>query len=342
MSVPRFRPLVQGGGPRPAAALALAGGALWFDRAVVHEAGRDPLLVPASEVPREVLARLCAARPPICGLRLDRPVLMGVLNVTPDSFSDGGRHLDPGDAVAGAWDMVAQGADLLDIGGESTRPGSDQVPADTEIERVAPVISRLRAAGITAPISIDTRKPDVARAAMAAGANLLNDVSALTFDPSSPEAAAALDVPVCLMHARGDPKTMQDAPHYADVLLEVYDYLDARVEAAEAAGIPRARLLIDPGIGFGKTVEHNLALLRGLALFHGLGCAVVLGASRKRFIGTIAGETRADRRAPGSIAVALEGLRHGAQVLRMHDVKETRQAVALWWALNGSGEEAQG
>jgi dihydropteroate synthase len=343
MTLPRFRPLVQSGAPRPPGAVPLAGGPLWFDRVAVHEAGRAPVVAPALEVPAEVMERLAAPRPPICGLRLDdRPLLMGVLNVTPDSFSDGGRHLDPEVAVARAREVVAEGAEIIDIGGESTRPGSDPVPAEAEAERVVPVIRRLREAGLAAPVSVDTRKAAVARAAVAAGAGLMNDVSALTFDPEAPAVAASLGVPLCLMHAQGDPKTMQDAPGYGDVLLEVYDFLEARVAAAEAAGIPRGRILVDPGIGFGKTAAHNLALVRGLALFHGLGCAVLLGVSRKRFIGIIGGEPEAVRRAPGSIAVALEGLRQGAQVLRIHDVRETRQAVALWWALNGSGEEARG
>jgi dihydropteroate synthase len=342
MSPPRFRPLPRSGCPRPSGALPLVGGRLWFDSVAVHEAGRAPELLPATELPAGVAALLSAPRPPVCGLSLDRPRLMGVLNVTPDSFSDGGRHLAPADAVAHARAMIAEGADLLDIGGESTRPGSDPVPQAVEIDRVVPVIARLRAEGITAPISIDTRKAAVALAALARGADLLNDVSALTHDPGTMALAAELAIPVCLMHAQGDPKTMQDDPEYGDVLLEVYDYVEARVAAAEAGGIPRGRILVDVGIGFGKTVSHNLTLMRGLALFHGLGCALLLGVSRKRFIGAIGDEPRAERRAPGSIAVALEGLRQGAQVLRIHDVNETRQAVALWWAMNGSDAEELG
>jgi dihydropteroate synthase len=264
---------------------------------------------------------------------------MGVLNVTPDSFSDGGLHLDPAAACARAEAMLDAGADILDIGGESTRPGSDTVPAEIEISRVAPVIAALRARGITAPISIDTRKAAVARAAFAAGADLLNDVSALTFDPDTLPFLAGTDRPACLMHALGDPKTMQDAPAYDDVLGEVYAFLAARVAAAEAAGITRGRILIDPGIGFGKTVAHNLALIRGLAALHGLGCAILFGASRKRFIGTLGGAPEPAARVPGSIAVALEALRQGAQMIRVHDVMETRQAAALWSALNRVRDE---
>ncbi len=212
------------------------------------------------------------------------------------------------------------------------------MPLAEEIARVVPVIAALRAEGFALPISVDTRNAAVARAALDAGADLFNDVSALSHDPASLAVAAASGRAVCLMHAKGDPKTMQDAPAYDDVLLDVFDYLEARVAAAEAAGIPRARLLVDPGIGFGKTLAHNLGLIRGLSLLHGLGCAILFGASRKRFIGTLGGAPDPAERMPGSIAVALEALRQGAQVVRVHDVKETRQAVALWTALNGDEE----
>ena len=333
MTAPRYRPLPRSGGPRPDGALPLAGGPLWFAEVAEHRRGALPRLLPASALPSDVAGRLTAPRPPVCGLSLDRPRLMGVLNVTPDSFSDGGLHLAMPAAIARASAMAEAGADVLDIGGESTRPGADPVPPAEEIARVVPVIAALRAEGVTLPISIDTRNAVVARAAFDAGADLLNDVSALTHDPGSLPFAAASSRPVCLMHALGDPKTMQDAPVYDDVLLDVFGYLEARVSAAEAAGIARVRILVDPGIGFGKTVSHNLALIRGLALLHGLGCPILFGASRKRFIGTIGGAPEPADRMPGSIAVALEALRQGAQVIRVHDVTETRQAVALWTAL---------
>lgn len=330
------RPIVSAEPLRPREALPLAGGALWFSDVSLHERERAPQLVPAADLDPSVRARLTARRAPVCGLAMDRPRIMGILNVTPDSFSDGGRFLAQEAAVAQAHALVAAGADILDIGGESTRPGSDPVPVEEELSRVVPVIERIRAAGLTVPISIDTRKAAVARAALDAGAALVNDVSALTFDPHIAGVAAGAEA-VCLMHARGDPKTMQDAPAYDDVLLDVADYLEARVAAAEAAGVPRERILVDPGIGFGKTVDHNLALVRGLAVFHDLGCPILFGASRKRFIGTIANVPEAERRNSGSITVALEALRHGAQVIRVHDVAETRQALALWWALVGPG-----
>ena len=221
----------------------------------------------------------------------------------------------------------------------STRPGADPVPVEEEAARVVPVIAALRAEGFALPISIDTRNAAVARAAFDAGADLLNDVSALGHDPASLALAAASGRPVCLMHAQGDPRTMQEAPAYDDVLLDVFDFLEARVAAAEAAGIARTRILVDPGIGFGKTVAHNLALIRGLALFHGLGCGILFGASRKRFIGAIGEAAAPGDRMPGSIAVALEALRQGAQVIRVHDVKETRQAMLVWSALNGDEEQ---
>jgi dihydropteroate synthase len=255
---------------------------------------------------------------------------MGIVNVTPDSFSDGGVHFDHEAAVAGALAMA--GADILDIGGESTRPGAGEVPVEQEIARTAPVIAAIREQS-AAPISIDTRKRAVAEAAVAAGAGLVNDVSGFTFDPALAPYCAENALPVCVMHAQGDPETMQDNPHYNNVLLDVFDVLEAQVNALEQAGIPRARILADPGIGFGKTLEHNLTLLKNISLFHGLGCALLLGVSRKRFIGTLADVPEAQGRAPGSIAVGLAALAQGVQILRVHDVAASRQALTLWQAV---------
>ena len=237
---------------------------------------------------------------------------------------------------------MAAGADVLDIGGESTRPGAVEVDQAEEIARTAPVIAALRAGGLDLPISIDTRKAGVARAALTAGAGIVNDVAAFGFDPALAGVAAAAQAPVILMHAKGDPVTMQNDPQYDDVLLDVFDFLAARVAVAEAAGIPRARIAVDPGIGFGKTLDHNLTLIRGLSLFHGLGCPILLGVSRKKFIGTLGGEADAARRAPGSVAVALAGVAQGAQVLRVHDVWETRQALALWRSVTERNPEGEG
>jgi dihydropteroate synthase len=275
-----------------------------------------------------VLARLQQPRPPLAGLALDRPRIMGIVNVTPDSFSDGGRYLSPDAAVAHALALEAEGADILDIGGESTRPGAGPVGLEEEWRRVGPVLAAL-AGRARVPLSIDTRNAEVMRRAADAGARLVNDVSALGHDPQSLKVAAATGLPVVLMHALGDPRTMQDRPRYDDVVLDVYDALEARIAACEQAGIPRARLIADPGIGFGKTLAHNLALMGCLSIFHGLGCAVMLGASRKSFISRLTG-AEADRRLPGSLAAALLGAAQGVQVLRVHDVAATRQALAVW------------
>jgi dihydropteroate synthase len=230
--------------------------------------------------------------------------------------------------------MAAQGAAIIDVGGESTRPGASAVWEGDEIERVLPVVQQLAASGTA--VSIDTRKSSVMSAALGAGAKLVNDVSALTWDPQSASVVAAAGVPVVLMHHRGDPTTMQDAPRYDDVLVEVYLWLEERIEAAEMAGIARDRILIDPGIGFGKSVAHNLELINGLALFHGLGCPIVFGASRKRMIGALSGEAPADRRLAGSLALALKAVEQGAQVIRVHDVPETVQALKIWRGLRDS------
>ncbi|MFQ6554255.1 dihydropteroate synthase [Aestuariibius insulae] len=260
---------------------------------------------------------------------MDQPRLMGVVNATPDSFSDGGQHLGEA-AITHGLALMKEGADLLDIGGESTRPGAEPVPEDEESRRVLPVVEALAA---HAPVSVDTRKAGVARGALAKGATLINDVSALTYDKAMASVIAGAEAPVCLMHSAGDPKTMQDDPTYEDVLLDVYDALADRVDAAQIAGIARSRIVVDPGIGFGKTEAHNLALLKRLSLFHGLGCPILLGVSRKGFIGRIGGEPVPDRRVPGSVAVALHGIRQGVQITRVHDMAATRQAMALQLAL---------
>ncbi|MCI3135097.1 dihydropteroate synthase [Phenylobacterium aquaticum] len=263
--------------------------------------------------------------------------VMGILNATPDSFSDGGRFLDPAAALVQARRMAAEGAQILDIGGESTRPGAPAVDAGTEIERVVPLIAALRAERpIT--LSVDTMKPEVARAAVAAGADIWNDVSALTWAPDSAEVAAELGCQVVLMHMLGDPRTMQTAPRYEDVVGEVEAYLLARAEAAMAAGVARDRIWLDPGIGFGKTLAHNLALLARLDRFVALGFPMLLGVSRKSFIKAI--DPRAESpgdRLGGSLACALAGARAGVAAVRVHDVVETVQALAVARALQAAG-----
>ncbi|PKM03169.1 MAG: dihydropteroate synthase [Gammaproteobacteria bacterium HGW-Gammaproteobacteria-6] len=265
-------------------------------------------------------------------LSLDRPRVMGIVNVTPDSFSDGGCHADTDAAVAYALDLVEQGADLLDVGGESTRPGADAVPLDVELARVLPVIERL-AAQCSVPISVDTRRCEVMRAAVAAGAGMINDVSALAGDGAL-DAAAQLGVPVVLMHMRGEPRMMQDAPHYADVVAEVHSFLAQRIFACEMSGIDKKRMLVDPGFGFGKLHEHNLALLANLRRFADLGVPLMVGLSRKRLIGEITGRALAER-VHGSVAAALLAVERGASIVRVHDVAATLDALAMAQALRG-------
>lgn len=329
-----YRPIVQSDPVRPADAVSLAGGRYWFDRAECLRRGRSHGLISAGQMPAELLDRICSPRRPVGTLSLDRARLMGIVNVTPDSFSDGGQFHRSGDAIAQARQLAARGADILDIGGESTRPGATAVPTDEEIARIQPVIEAL-VGTVDAPISVDTRKAEVGRVALACGASMLNDVSALSYDPQMIEIARSSGAPICLMHAQGDPETMQDHPHYDDVVLDVFDYLEERVAFAEANGVSRDRIIVDPGIGFGKTLNHNLLLLNNISLFHGLGCAILLGASRKRFIGTIGDAPNAADRAPGSIAVALAAVAQGVQIVRVHDVEQTRQALALFHAVTG-------
>ncbi len=329
-----FRPIAMTDPARPVGALALAGGWCWFDRVEVISRTAPPHVMAARDLPPEVQDRLSRPRPDFGGLTTTRPLIMGILNITPDSFSDGGLFLRPEAAVMQAR-LMAAGADIIDIGGESTRPGAAEVTEADEVARTAPVIAALREGGLDLPLSIDTRKAGVARAALAAGAAWVNDVTALRHDPAMAGVVSAAACPVILMHSIATPATMQDDPVYDDVLLDVFDALRDRVAMAEAAGIARHRIAIDPGIGFGKTLAHNLALLARLSLFHDLGCPVLLGASRKRFIGTISAENDAARRMPGSLAVALAGVAQGVQMIRVHDVAETRQALSLWQAVNG-------
>lgn len=264
-----------------------------------------------------------------CGayeLDLHNPVVMGVLNVTPDSFSDGGDFEDPVSAVTHGERLITEGAAILDVGGESTRPGSSPVTVAEELARVRPVIGRLATEGI--PISIDTRNAQVAAACAEAGASIINDVGGFT-DPAMFEVAASTECGVVVMHMAGDPLTMQDAPHYDDVVAEVGGFLLAQAATLQAAGVARERIVIDPGIGFGKTLEHNLELIRGLPILAQHGYPVLMGASRKRFIGEITGEDEPRLRMGGSVAAALESVRRGAAIVRVHDVVATVQALAV-------------
>jgi dihydropteroate synthase len=319
----------------------LAGGLQWFAAYEVIEGGTKRT-VPVADIvtlgdrAQTLHAAITAPRPPLVlgdrTLRLDQPLVAGILNVTPDSFSDGGQHsADPAAAAAAGVDMAAAGAALIDLGGESTRPGAAQVWEGDEIARIQPVVERLARSGTL--VSIDTRKAAVMEAALAAGTQIVNDVSALLWDDRALAVVAQAGCPVVLMHSP-DPKEGGHArTGYRDVLTEVFDWLDARIAAVTAAGIDRSRIIVDPGIGFGKTLSENLALLNGLALFHGLGCPIMLGASRKRMIGALDNEAPVAARLGGSLALALKGAEAGVQLLRVHDVSATVQALRVWRGL---------
>jgi dihydropteroate synthase len=267
-----------------------------------------------------------------CGrftLSLDRPLIMGIVNVTPDSFSDGGHFISPERAIAHALRLIEQGADLLDIGGESTRPGAQSVGAGEELDRVLPVLEGLRNCGL--PLSVDTVKPEVMRAAIGAGADMVNDVNALRAE-GAVQVVAESGVAVCLMHMRGEPRTMQQDPRYQDVVAEVHAFLAERIAAVERGGVVRERIVIDPGFGFGKTLEHNLALLGALGDFHTLGVPLLAGLSRKSMLGALTGLPVAERMVPSVTAAVIAAMK-GAKILRVHDVRETRQALQILAAL---------
>ena len=313
----------------------LAGGPVCFKRVETLGYDRASRRLPLKSLSPDALSDLTRPRADVLGVSMDFPRIMGVLNITPDSFSDGRTDESVGAAVARGLQMIEDGADFLDVGGESTRPGAEPVSIAEEQDRVLPVIEGLKAAGATSPISIDTRNAATARAAFQAGARLFNDVSALSHDPDSLTFAAETGATVCLMHAAGDPRTMQDDPTYRNVLIDIFAYLEGRIGACLEAGIAPERIIVDPGIGFGKTVQHNVTILSGLSAFQGLGVPVLIGVSRKGFIGKLSGEGVAAKRAPGSVAAALVAAGQGAQIIRAHDVAETRQALAVWTAASG-------
>lgn len=321
-------------------ALPLLGGPLAFTLARLIDAEATRLVraddIPARFAPER--ARLIAKTPPWAGLPTDRPAVMGILNITPDSFSDGGQHCDPASAIAAGLAMAEAGAAIIDIGGESTRPGADRVTPEDEQRRVLPVIRALAARGVL--ISVDTRHAATMAAALDAGAAIINDVSGLAFDPAARALVAARGCPVVLMHMRGTPATMKSHATYGDVAREVVAELGERLAEAEAAGIARAMIALDPGFGFAKEGAQNLTLMRRLTLFANFGCPLLIGVSRKRLVGLASGEVAANRRAPGSIAAGLYALGHGAFIIRVHDVAETVQAVRVWRSLSGSEKMA--
>jgi dihydropteroate synthase len=325
----------------PDAALAVAAGvASWLGGGPLAftSVRIGPAVWPIGKVPhaaRPVLARIAAPPPCWAALSGPRPLVMGILNVTPDSFSDGGTFADAASAIAFGREMAADGADIIDVGGETTRPGSHPTDIATEIARVVPVIAGLAGAGLC--VSVDTRNAATMGAALDAGARIVNDVSALTHDPAALALLAARDCPVVLMHMRHDPASMTARAHYEDVAGEVLAELAARVAAAVAAGIRRENIAVDPGIGFAKTPAHNLALLPHLAALLALGCPILVGVSRKGFIGQLSGVAEPRRRHAGSLAAALHAVAHGATILRVHDVAQTAQALRVWRGLVGIG-----
>ena len=335
-------------------ALRLAGGSLAFNLCELiardRSNGRGSLLIPVEILQtwcdgaddpvarraREILGALTRPRAPFAGLPLapgcgGDTILMGIVNVTPDSFSDGGKFADSEAAVRQGQALLDAGAQIVDVGGESTRPGAVPVPIDEELKRVLPVVRALAERG--AAVSVDTRHAAVMKAAVSEGAVIVNDVTALSGEAASLEVAARSRAAVVLMHMQGDPATMQDSPAYDDAPLDIFDFLAGRIAACEKAGIARARIVVDPGIGFGKTKRHNAEIMRNLALFHGLGCGVMLGVSRKAFVAGAQGSLAAEQRLPGSLAAALAAVGEGVQLLRVHDVAETRQALSVWNAV---------
>ncbi len=325
------------------AGLPFAGGPLYFDQCRRFGRGipgENISLDKAERQAPEALARLRAARPAIAGCHQlqyeSGPLIMGIVNVTPDSFHDGGR-LDADTAIAHGRALAAAGAAVLDVGGESTRPGATEVPVAEEIARVIPVIEALAGDGLV--VSVDTRKAEVMTAAVEAGARMINDVTALRYNPDSICRAARLAVPVVLMHSRGTPETMRALTRYDDLIMDVFDDLSARIESCLAAGMVRENLLIDPGLGFAKNPEQSVALLRGMAHFHALGCPVLIGASRKSFVGKLVGSTATEELLSGSLAAAMWAAQQGAAVLRVHDVYETAQTMAIFESLCYKGPQ---
>jgi len=307
----------------------------------VRRAGENPHAEAGVPPIESVTASPGAAAPILrCGrfvLSLERPLIMGVVNVTPDSFSDGGRFFDPARAIAHARQLAEEGADILDLGGESTRPGAAPVSAEAELGRVLPVLEAIQGASL--PVSIDTMKPEVMQAALERGASMINDINALRA-PGAMEAVAGSGAAVCLMHMQGEPRTMQQAPTYRDVVAEVKTYLAERAAAAESAGVARERIVLDPGFGFGKTVAHNLLLLHELASLAALGYPVMAGLSRKSTLGAITGRP-AGERMPASVAAALLAAERGARIIRVHDVAATRDALAVLAAVTGQERLAE-
>ena len=328
-----FRPIVRTGSPRSKNSIFLAETNYWVSEAEEIKFGKKTKLVSINDVPDWWKKRWLKKRADILGMEFGFPKLMGILNVTPDSFSDGGNHIELDAALSQAKFMEENGVDIIDIGGESTRPGALTVPISEEIRRIEPVITGISSRS-KIPISVDTRKWDVAFVAHKAGASMVNDVSGFTFDPNLLPYCSKFNLPVCVMHMKGSPENMQNNPKYENILIEVFDFLENQIGKLVEAGISRDQIIADVGIGFGKNIEHNLTLIKNISLFHGLGVPLLLGVSRKSIINNVAKVEKPSDRVHGSISLALSALGQGVQVFRVHDVAETRQAFDLWVAVN--------
>ena len=328
-----FRPIVRTGSPRSKNSIFLAETNYWVSEAEEIKFGKKTKLVSINDVPDWWKKRWLKKRSVILGMEFGFPKLMGILNVTPDSFSDGGNHVELDAALNQAKFMEENGVDIIDIGGESTRPGALTVPILEEIRRIEPVINGISARS-KIPISVDTRKADVASAAHKAGASMVNDVSGFTFDSDLLPFCSKYKLPVCVMHMKGSPENMQNNPKYENILIEVFDFLENQIGTLVQAGISRDQIIADVGIGFGKNIGHNLALIKNISLFHGLGVPLLLGVSRKSIISNLAKAEKPSDRVHGSISLAISALGQGVQVFRVHDVAETRQAFDLWEAVN--------
>ena len=334
MSKKYYRPIITKSSKSFAGVHKLADGWAFFEDVEVIQRDGKSKIVKAEKIPKKILRNLTSKRPDLLKLSFSKPHVMGILNVTPDSFSDGGRFNELESAFDEFLRMTKFGAAIIDIGGESTRPGAEAITVNEENSRILPVIEKVRNSGVNVPISVDTRKSEVWIAAKRLGVDLLNDISSLSYDKEMRTLIVRQNVPICVMHSKGEPKNMNSEATYKNVLLDVYDFLESVVEDCVNMGIPKKNIIVDPGIGFAKTLQHNLTLLRGLSIFHCLGCPILIGASRKRFIKTIGVEDDPLKLSAGSIAVALDAIGQGVQILRVHDVFETVQAVRLWESIN--------
>ena len=333
MSKIYYRPIISNQSVDSDGVYKLADGWAHFSTVEVLSRERIIEIMPAKDLPISVLRTLTKKRPDLLNLSFSKPHIMGILNMTPDSFSDGGQLINEKVALKKAFGMIDCGVSLLDIGGESTRPGAENIKISEEKNRVLPIIKAIRYAKITTPISVDTRKSEVFSSSLDVGSDILNDVSSMVFDEHLKNIVKKKQTPVCVMHSKGTPKNMKDYSKYDNVLLDVYDYLENIVDKYTKIGIPKSNIIIDPGIGFAKVLKQNLIILKGLSIFHGIGCPILLGASRKKFIGTIGMEENPLNLNAGSITVGLEALNQGVQILRVHDVSQTMQALRLWKSL---------